>query len=61
MQEYDLEEAERNVMMKLENTLNVGQRISDQLMITNVKNNEELLKYIDVFMSLFEGTPEKTH
>ena len=59
MQEYDLEEAERNVMMKLENTLNVGQRISDQLMITNVKNNEELLKYIDVFMSLFEGTPEK--
>ncbi|MCQ6565095.1 GNAT family N-acetyltransferase [Bacillus mycoides] len=59
MQEYDLEEAERNVMMKLENTLNVGQRISDQLIITNVKNNEELLKYIDVFMSLFEGTPEK--
>lgn len=59
MQEYDLKEAERNVMMKLENTLNVGQRISDQLMITNVKNNEELLKYIDVFMSLFEGTREK--
>ncbi|MBJ8083264.1 GNAT family N-acetyltransferase [Bacillus cereus group sp. N14] len=59
MQEYDLKEAERNVMMKLENTLNVGQRNSHQLMITNVKDNEELLKYIEVFMSLFEGTPEK--
>ncbi len=59
MQEYDLKETERNVMMKLENTLNVGQRISHQLMITNVKNNEELLKYKEVFMSLFEGTPEK--
>lgn len=59
VQEYDLKETERNVMMKLENTLNVGQRISHQLMITNVKNNEELLKYIEVFMSLFEGTPEK--
>ncbi|MFO1442998.1 GNAT family N-acetyltransferase [Bacillus sp. Bva_UNVM-123] len=59
MQEYDLRETERNVMMKLENTLNVGQRISHQLMITNVKNKEELLKYIEVFMSLFEGTPEK--
>ena len=42
MQEYDLEEAERNVMMKLENTLNVGQRISDQLIITIMKNNEQL-------------------
>lgn len=59
MQEYDQKEAERNVMMKLENTLNVGQRISNQLIITNVKNNEELLKYRGVFMSLFEGTPEK--
>ncbi|WP_342536227.1 GNAT family N-acetyltransferase [Sporosarcina sp. FSL K6-3508] len=59
MQEYDLKEAERNVMMKLENTLNVGQRISHQLTITNVKNNEELLKYIEVFISLFEGTPEQ--
>ncbi len=59
MQEYDLKETERNVMMKLENTLNIGQRISHQLMITSVKNNEELLKYIEVFMSLFEGTPEK--
>ncbi|PFJ14635.1 GNAT family N-acetyltransferase [Bacillus cereus] len=59
MQEYDLKEMERNVMMKLENTLNVGQRISHQLMITHVKNNEELLKYTEVFMSLFEGTPEK--
>ena len=59
MQEYDLKEAERNVMMKLENTLNVGQRISNQLIIANVKINEELLKYREVFMSLFEGTPEK--
>ncbi|TCJ01436.1 GNAT family N-acetyltransferase [Cytobacillus praedii] len=58
-QEYDLKETERNVMMKLENTLNVGQRISHQLTITNVKNNEELLKYTEVFMSLFEGTPER--
>lgn len=59
MQEYDLKETERNVMMKLENTLHVGQRISHQLVITNVKNSEELLKYIEVFMSLFEGTSEK--
>lgn len=59
MQEFDLKEEERNVMMKLENTLHVGQRISDQLTITQVKNNEERLKYIEVFMSLFEGTPEK--
>lgn len=59
MQEYDLKEAERNVMMKLENTFNVGQRMSHQLTITQVKNNEELLNYIEVFMSLFEGTPEK--
>lgn len=59
MQEYDLEEVERNVMMKLENTLHVGQRISHQLMITHVGNNEELMKYREVFISLFEGTPEK--
>ncbi len=59
MEEYDLKEAERNVMMKLENTLNIGQRISHQLMITSVKNNEDLLKYIEVFKGLFEGTPEE--
>lgn len=59
MQEYGLKEAERNVMMKLENTLNVGQRKSHQLMITNVKNFEDLKEYIEVFISLFEGTPEK--
>ncbi|TPG68050.1 N-acetyltransferase [Brevibacillus laterosporus] len=59
MQEYDLKEAERNVMMKLENTLNVGQRISHQLMITHVRNNEELMEYKEVFMSLFEGTSEE--
>lgn len=59
MQAYDLKEVERNVMMKLEHTLHVGQRISHQLTITQVKNHEDLLKYIAVFMSLFEGTPEK--
>lgn len=59
MQEYGLKEAERNVMMKLENTLNVGHRNSHQLMITNVKNFEDLKEYIEVFISLFEGTPEK--
>jgi hypothetical protein len=34
MQEYDLVEAERNVMMKLDNTLNVGQ-YSQQMMNSN--------------------------
>src|SRR5699024_10371254 len=47
---------ERNVMMKRENTLHVGERISNQLTITQVKSNEELLKYVDVFISLFEGS-----
>ncbi|MCM3315155.1 GNAT family N-acetyltransferase [Rummeliibacillus stabekisii] len=59
MQEYDLNEAERNVMMKLENTLNVRQRKSHQLMITPVRNFEELNEYKEVFLSLFEGTTEK--
>lgn len=59
IQTYNLEEAERNSMMKLENTLHVDQRISDQLTITQVKNDQELLNYIEVFTSLFEGTPEK--
>ena len=59
MQAYDLKEAERNVMMKRENTLHVDQRFSNQLKITQVKNNEELLRYIEVFISLFEGTPEQ--
>lgn len=59
MQEYNLKEAERNVMMKLENTLNVGQRNSHQLMITRVGNFEELKEYKEVFISLFEGTSEK--
>lgn len=58
MQEYDLVEAERNVMMKLDNTLNVGQ-YSQQMMITQVRSNEELLKYEEIFLSLFEGTQEK--
>ncbi|MEC2072542.1 GNAT family N-acetyltransferase [Alkalihalophilus marmarensis] len=59
MQEYDLNEAERNVMMKLENTLNVGQRRSQQLKITPVRNFEELNEYKEVFLSLFEGKTEK--
>ncbi|MCE4045568.1 GNAT family N-acetyltransferase [Lysinibacillus fusiformis] len=59
IQEYNLKEAERNVMMKLENTLNAGQRNSHQLMITRVGNFEELKEYKEVFISLFEGTPEK--
>ena len=59
MQEYNLKEAERNVMMKLENTLNVGQRNSHQLMITRVGNFEELKEYKEIFISLFEGTSEK--
>ncbi|WP_025115258.1 GNAT family N-acetyltransferase [Lysinibacillus fusiformis] len=59
MQEYNLKEAERNVMMKLENTLNAGQRNSHQLMITRVGNFEELKEYKEVFIRLFEGTPEK--
>lgn len=59
MQAYGLKEAERNVMMKRENTLHVDQRFSNQLKITQVKNNEELLRYIEVFISLFEGTSEQ--
>lgn len=59
MQEYDLKEAERNVMMKLEHTLHVGQSSSQQLIITPVKSNEELMKYQEVFLSLFEGSPER--
>lgn len=59
MQEYDLKEVERNIMMKLENTLSVGQSNSHQLIITPVKSNEELMKYQEVFMSLFGGSPEK--
>ena len=59
LQKYHVKEAERNVMMKRENTLHVGERISNQLTITQVKSNEELLKYIDVFISLFEGSAEQ--
>lgn len=59
MRAYDLQEAERNVMMKLENTLHVDSRISHQLTITQVKNEADLLKYTAVFMSLFEGSSEK--
>lgn len=59
MQEYDLIEAERNVMMKLENTLHIEVNQFHQINITPVKSNEELMKYTEVFMSLFEGSPEK--
>lgn len=59
IKEYDLKESERNVMMKLENTLNIGQSNSHQLMIIPVRNKEELKEYKDVFMSLFGGSPEK--
>src|SRR5690625_7940391 len=45
--------------MKRENTLHVGERISNKLTITQVKSNEELLKYVDVFISLFEGSTEQ--
>jgi len=56
---YGLKETERNAMMKLDNTLYVGQSVSHQLTITQVKNKRELSKYIEVFISLFEGTPEQ--
>ena len=59
LQKYNLKEAERNVMMKRENTLHIGKEISNQLTIIQVKNKEELLKYMDVFISLFEGTAEQ--
>lgn len=59
LQNYNLKEAERNVMMKRENALHAGERISNQLTITQVKSNEELVKYIDVFISLFEGSTEQ--
>lgn len=56
---YGLKEAERNVMMKLDNTLYVDQRVSHQLTIEQVKSKEGLSKYIEVFTSLFEGTLEQ--
>src|SRR5699024_7669359 len=40
LQKYNLKEAERNVMMKRENTFHVGERISNQLTITQVKSDE---------------------
>ena len=58
MEAYDLIEAERNAMMKLEHTLNVEQSVSHQLTITRVNNEKTLLKYLEVFISLFEGSPE---
>lgn len=59
MQEFGLKETERNVMMKLENTLDICERNSNQLTITHVSSFEELMHYKEVFMSLFEGTSEK--
>jgi len=58
LQTYNLIEAEGNVMMMRENSLHLDQKHSNQLTITQVKNNEEFLKYVDVFMSLFEGSKE---
>lgn len=46
-------------MMKLENTLHVGDRNTHQLIITPVRNGEEFHAYQEVFLSLFEGTTEK--
>src|SRR5699024_11786772 len=51
-------EEEYNVMMIQNNTLHIDQKHSNQHTITQVKNNEEFLKYVDVFMSLFEGSKE---
>lgn len=59
LQAYNLNEAERNVMMTLENTLTVEPRKSHQLIITAVHSVEEFQEYRKVFLSLFEGSPEK--
>ncbi|WP_286923832.1 MULTISPECIES: GNAT family N-acetyltransferase [Lysinibacillus] len=59
IKEHNLKEAERNIMMKLDHTLHTGQRISNHLNITQVSNKEGLLQYKEVFLSLFEGTPER--
>lgn len=58
LQKYDLKESEYNVMMKRENTVDVNEVTSNQLNITRVENNEDLLKYVDVFVSLFAGSTE---
>jgi len=60
LQEYNLHEAERNVMMKRENTLHVENKAVNKLEISQVENNEMLAKYIDVFISLFAGTTEES-
>ncbi|AVK84763.1 GNAT family N-acetyltransferase [Lysinibacillus sp. B2A1] len=59
IKEYNLKEAERNIMMKLDHTLHTSQRISNHLNITQVSNKQGLLQYQEVFLSLFEGTPER--
>lgn len=58
LREYDLHEAERNVMMKLENTLNIDARKSYKLEINAVQSFEDLNEYKAVFLSLFEGSSE---
>jgi len=60
LQSYGLQEVERLAMMKRKNTLSTQKKTSGQLEITRVKSKEELLKYVDVFLSLFAGTPEHT-
>ncbi|WDU81618.1 hypothetical protein [Lysinibacillus sp. G01H] len=53
IKDCNLQEAERNMMMKLDHTLRTGPRISNHLTITEVSNKEELLQYKEVFLSLF--------
>lgn len=59
IKDCNLQEAERNMMMKLDHTLHTGPRISNYLTITEVSNKEELLQYKEVFLSLFGETAER--
>lgn len=58
-EQYQLREAERTIMMKLENTQSISAQTSTQLDIVKVTATEELDQYIDVFTSLFAGSSEK--
>ena len=58
LSEYDLHEAERNIMMKLENTLQIDARKSYKVKINAVQSLEDLNEYKEVFFSLFEGSSE---
>lgn len=59
MQDYDLKETEKNIMMKRDNTLSLNYRLSDQLLITQVNKETDLAGYMEVFISLFEEGLEK--